>query len=242
MVCKRFGAAFSRMISCAAAASIMSMDLAAQAPDPPARPAGSPSGAPANSKLADRERQVKIASDRFGESVRQVSLAHSMFSETARASVIYEELNAQSRSGSCKKELAKAKTDSSRARTDLGKAVRAAKSRFDQAVSTAARIDADFFKNGVGRSSAEEFPWYPKDERDRIRERLQTLQDMFRFVDSSMTSDDRRADLWKTAGDYEALGPAHGFPVGDADALVPATITVPCVGKTVPMHVSPPKR
>lgn len=242
MTCNRFGAACSRMISCAAAASILSVGLAAQAPAPPGLPSAPPGGASANPKSADRDRQVKIASDRFGEAVQQVSLAHSMFSETTRASVIFEELNAQSRSGGCKKELAKAKTDSSRARASLGKAVRAAKSRFDQAVATAARIDADFFKKGIGRSSTEEFPWYPKDERDRIRERLQALQNMFRFVDSSMTSDDRRADLWKTAGEYEALGPAHGFPVGQADSLVPATITVPCVGKAVPMHVSPPTR
>lgn len=223
-------------------ACLVSVALAAQASTPPGTSATPPSGAPASAKAADRDRQVKIATDKFGEAVKQVQLSHEKFSPTTRASVIYEELKLKWRTFNCSKELATAKTDSSRARKELGKAVRAASDRFEEAVRVAAGIDAEFFKKGIGRSPDEEFPWYPRDERDKIRARMKSLATMFRFVDSSMTSDERRADLWAAAGEYEDFGSAHGFPVGEADALVPAEVVVPCVGDTVSMHVTRPKR
>jgi hypothetical protein len=223
-------------------ACLVSAALAAQASTPPGTSATPPGGASANSKAADRGTLVKIATELFGEAVQQVQLSHEKFSSTTRASVIYEELKLQSRSSNCAKALAQAKTDSSRARKELGKAVEAASNRFDSAVKMAARIDAEFFKKGIGRSSDEEFPWYPRDERDKIRARMKSLDTMFRVVDSSMTSDERRADLWAAAGEYEAFGSQHGLPVGAANALVPGSISIPCIGKTVSMHVTRPKQ
>lgn len=187
-------------------------------------------------KLAERERKVKVARDRFAESVEQVRVAHSQLAPTTRASVIYEVLKEQAGSGRCREELAKAKTDSARARGDLGKAVRMALQKFEQAVGAAGSIDSEFFKKGIGRSADEEFPWYPTEVRNGIREKLRKLGKIYDYVNSSMTKGDHRARLWTAAKDYEALGASHGLPKGEAAALIPSAIDVPCVGKRIEMH------
>lgn len=200
---------------------------------------GAPSAAaPDDRKLAERERKVQVARERFADAVKQVGIAHGLFASTTRASVIYEVLKEQAGSGRCREELATAKTDSGRARQDLGSAVRGASTKFEQAVSAAGAVDSEFFKKGIGRSADDEFPWYPKDARDAIRKRLKQLAMLYKYVDSSMTKDNHRSRLWKAAKDYEAMSAEHGVPKASATALIPSAIEVPCIRKRIDMHVS----
>lgn len=185
----------------------------------------SPSGKPP----AGTQSQTDIAKSRFSEALAAVAEAHELMPEAVTRTVQYEELK-DKRSPACEEELAAAKVASSRAR----KAMDNARGRATQAFQYAKRALNTL---GGGAKVSSDLPWAA--EANDIETSLKKLKSLYDRINSSLTTE-RRAKFWSETIAYCKALP-KSWHIVDPEELVPGTVTIPCLGYSVDMHVLPAK-
>jgi hypothetical protein len=178
--------------------------------------------------------QMEIAKSRFGEALAAVAEAHRLMPEAVTRTVQYEELK-DKRSPACEEDLAAAKVASSRARKQLDNA----RGRAAQAFQYAKRALQSL--GGGGRQGAAklaaDLPW--AETAGDIDASLKQLKSLYDRVNSSLTTE-RRAKFWAETIAYCKTLPKAWSAV-DPEELVPASVTIPCLGHTVDMRLMPAK-
>jgi hypothetical protein len=176
-----------------------------------------------------------IAERKFQEALDAVREAHRLMPIAVTASVIHEETKENRKNPPCEAELAKRKTDSSRARQAFNAARGKASTSFEAAASAVQRLQ-QLGPDPAGPSPASSLKFVA--DLKVIKECLKALESkLYDKVDSALT-ERQRAILWRDTLDYAAKLPATWAPI-DAASLVPKTVTIPCTGETIHMHILP---
>lgn len=182
-----------------------------------------------------RAKQLEIASAKFKEALAAVREAHRLMPIAVEKSVIFEETKDNRKSQPCEDALAGAKTDSSRARKDFNEARGKASSAFEgakRAVQELRRLGPD----PSGASPLDQLPFAA--DVDVISASLKALDTkLFKRVNSSLSTK-QRALLWRDTNEYVAKLPGS-WDVPKASSLVPGSVSIPCTGRSVNMHVMP---
>ena len=172
--------------------------------------------------------KVTLASSQFAELCAALTEAHRVIKESVIASVCEEELRtkkSEEKGGTdwrCQPELDSTIDTCKKLKSELKALVDRAKNKW-----TAAQ--------GTAKGCAEEkYPW--DGQKDEVASAVKALSSVFTDVNSSKTAGKGKlAKMWSDIQDYAGKLP-ECLPAVKAIDLMPATVDVPCISKTVTIH------
>jgi hypothetical protein len=190
---------------------------------------GAPSSAsPSAPPAPDCATKVTLASSQFAELCAALTEAHRVIKESVIASVCEEELRtrkSEEKGGTdwrCQPELDSTIDKCKNLKRELTKLVQRVENKWSAA-------------QGTAKGCAEEkYPW--DGQQAEVASAVKALKPVFNDVNSSRTaSKNKLAKLWSNVQDYAGKLPKC-LPAVKAIDLMPATVSVPCIVKTVTIH------
>jgi hypothetical protein len=190
---------------------------------------GAPSSAsPSAPPAPDCATKVTLASSQFAELCAALTEAHRVIKESVVASVCEEELRtkkSEEKGGTdwrCQPELDSTSDKCKNLKRELTKLVQRVENKWSAA-------------QGTAKGCAEEkYPW--DGQQAEVASAVKALKPVFNDVNSSRTaSKNKLAKLWSNVQDYAGKLPKC-LPAVKAIDLMPATVSVPCIVKTVTIH------
>jgi hypothetical protein len=172
--------------------------------------------------------KVTLASSQFAELCAALTEAHRVIKESVVASVCEEELRtkkSEEKGGTdwrCQPELDSTSDKCKNLKRELTKLVQRVENKWSAA-------------QGTAKGCAEEkYPW--DGQQAEVASAVKALKPVFNDVNSSRTaSKNKLAKLWSNVQDYAGKLPKC-LPAVKAIDLMPATVSVPCIVKTVTIH------
>jgi hypothetical protein len=172
--------------------------------------------------------KVTLASSQFAELCAALTEAHRVINESVVASVCEEELRtkkSEEKGGTdwrCQPELDSTIDKCKNLKRELTKLVQRVENKWSAAQGTA--------KGCAG----EKYPW--DGQHAEVASAVKALKPVFNDVNSSRTAaKGKLAKLWSNIQDYAGKLPKC-LPAAKAIDLMPATVNVPCIPKTVTIH------
>jgi hypothetical protein len=190
---------------------------------------GAPASAsPSAPPVPDCATKVKLASSQFAELCAALQEAHGVITESVIASVCEEELRT-------KKSEEKGGTDW-RCQPELDSTIDKCKNLKRELTKLVQRVENKWSAaQGTAKGCAEEkYPW--DGQQAEVASAVKALKPVFNDVNSSRTaSKNKLAKLWSNVQDYAGKLPKC-LPAVKAIDLMPATVNVPCISKSVTIH------
>ena len=172
--------------------------------------------------------KVTLASSQFAELCAALTEAHRVIKESVVASVCEEELRtkkSEEKGGTdwrCQPELDSTIDKCKNLKRELTKLVQRVENKWSAAQGTAKGC------------TEEKYPW--DGQQAEVASAVKALKPVFNDVNSSRTaSKNKLAKLWSNVQDYAGKLPKC-LPAVKAIDLMPATVNVPCIVKTVTIH------
>jgi hypothetical protein len=184
----------------------------------------SPSAPPA----PDCATKVKIASSQFAELCTALQDAHRVIKESVIVSVREEELRT-------KKSEEKGGTDW-RCQPELDSTIDECKKKKRELTTLVQRVENRWTaaKGTTNGCAEEKYPW--DGQQAEVASAVKALRSVFNDVNSSKTAGKGKlAKMWSDIQDYAGKLP-ECLPAVKAIDLMPATVNVPCISKTVTIH------